>query len=62
MGQQGVQEGWKKRGHDPVYRLPHRVWDVVGAWGGGVRGFGEGPGYLLGGEGSVILIACDAEE
>jgi len=29
-----------KGGLDPVYRLPHRVWDVVGARGGGVRGFG----------------------
>jgi len=60
--QQGVQEGGKKRGFDPVYRLRHRVWNVVGARGRGVRGFGEGPGYLFGGEGSVILIAREAEE
>ena len=45
-----------------VYRLPYRVRDVVGARGGGVRGFGESPGYLLGGEGGVVLIACEAEE
>jgi len=43
-------------------RLPHRVRDVVGARGGGVRGLEEGPGYLFGGEGSVVLIACEAEE
>jgi len=39
-----------------VYRLPHRVRDVVGARGGGVRGFGKGPGYLFGGEGGIVLI------
>jgi len=40
-----------------VYRLPHRVRDVVGARGGGVREFGEGPGYLFGGEGGIVLIS-----
>jgi len=44
VGQQGVQEGRKNEGLDPVYRLPHRVWDVVGTRGGGVRGLGKGPG------------------
>ena len=29
VGQQGVQEGGKKGGLDVVYRLPHRVRDVV---------------------------------
>ena len=45
---------------DAVYRLPHRVQDVVGARGGGVRGLGEGPGYLFGGEGGIVLIAREA--
>jgi len=45
-----------------VYRLPHRVRDVVGARGGGVRGFGEGSGYLFGGEGGVVLVAHEAQE
>jgi len=62
VGQKGVKEGGKKGGLDAVYGLPHRVWDVVGARGGGVRGFGEGPGYLLGGEGGIVLIAREAEE
>jgi len=35
---------------------------VIGAWGGGVRGFGEGPGYLFRGEGGVVLILRVAEE
>ena len=61
MGQQGVQEGGEKERFDPMYRLPHRVRDMVGARGGGVRGFGEGPGYLFGGEGGVVLMACDVE-
>jgi len=34
-------------GLDVVYGLPHGVRDVVGARGGGVRGLGEGAGYLL---------------
>jgi len=45
-----------------VYRLPHRVQDMVGARGGGVRGFGEGPGYLFRGEGGIVLITRKAEE
>jgi len=45
-----------------VYQLPHRVRDVVGARGGGVRGFREGPGYLFGGEGGIVFIAREAEE
>jgi len=45
-----------------VYRLPHRVGDVVGATGGGVRGFTEGPGYHFGGEGGIVLITREAEE
>jgi len=45
-----------------VHRLPHRVRDVVWARGGGVRGFGEGPGYLLGGEECVVFIAGEAEK
>jgi len=45
-----------------MYRLPHRVRDVVGARGGGVRGLGEGPGYLFGGEGGIVLIVGEAEE
>jgi len=45
-----------------VYRLPHRVQDVVGARGGGVRGFEEGTGYLVGGEGGIVLITREAEE
>jgi len=45
-----------------MYRLPHRVQDVVGARGGGVRGFREGPGYLLGGEGGIVLVTRKAEE
>jgi len=44
VGQQGGQEGRKEGGLEVVYRLPHRVQDVVRARGGGVRGFGEGPG------------------
>jgi len=45
--EQGVQEGWKKGGLEAVDRFPHRVEDVIGARGRGVRGFGEGPGYLF---------------
>jgi len=45
-----------------VQRLPHRVRDVVGARGGGVREFGEGPGYLFGGERGVVLVTREAEE
>jgi len=62
VGQQGIQEGRNKGGLDVVYGLPHGVRDVVGARGGGVREFGEGPGYLLSGEGCVVLIAVEAEE
>ena len=62
MGQQGVEEGRKKGELDPGHRLPHRVWDVVVTRGGGVRGIGKGPGDLLRGQGSVILIAREAEE
>jgi len=51
-----------KGGLHAVYRLPHRVLDVVGAKGGGVRGFGEGPGYLFEGEGGIVLIPGEAEE
>jgi len=61
VAQQGVEEGRKKGGLDPLHRLPHRQWDVVGTRGGGVRGLGKGPGDLLRGEGSVILIAREAE-
>jgi len=43
VSQQGVQEGRKECGLESVHRLPHRVRDVVGARGGGVRGFAEGP-------------------
>jgi len=45
-----------------VYKLPHRVRDVVAARGTGVRQFGEGPIYLFGGEGGMVLIVRDAEE
>jgi len=45
-----------------MHRLLHRRRDVVRARGGCVRGFGEGPGHLFGGEGSVILIAREVEE
>jgi len=45
-----------------VYRFPHRVRDVVGARGRGVRVFGEGPRYLFGGEGGIVLIVREAEE
>jgi len=62
MGQQGIQEGREKGGLEAVDRLPHRVWDVVGARGGCVRGFGEGPGYLFGGEGGIVLIVREAQE
>ena len=62
MGQQGAEEGRKKGGFDSVHRLPYRVWDVVGTMGGGVRGLGKDPGDLLRGQGSVILIAREAEE
>jgi len=47
MGQQGVQEGREKGRLETVYRFPQRVRDMVRARGGGVRGFGEGPGYLF---------------
>jgi len=62
VGKQGVQEGRKKGGLDAVYRLPHRVRDVIGARGGGVRGFREGPGYLFRGDGGIVLITREAEE
>jgi len=45
-----------------MYRMPHRARDVVGARGGGVRGFREGPGYLFGGEGGLVLVTHEAEE
>jgi len=62
MGKVGVQEGRKKGGFDAVYRLPHRIWDVVSARCGGVGGLGEGPGYLFRGEGGIVLIVLEAEE
>jgi len=62
VGKEGAKEGEKTGGLDAVYRLPHRVRDMVGAWGGGVREFGEGPGYLFGGKGGVVLVTCEAEE
>jgi len=62
VGQQGVQEGRKKGGLDVVYRLLHRVWDVVWSRGGGVRGFIEGPRYFFGGERGIVLVTCEAEE
>ena len=62
MGKEGVQEGRKKGGLEAVYRLPHRVRNVVRARGGGVRGFGDGPGYLFGGEGGIVLITSEVEE
>ena len=45
-----------------MYRLPHRVRDVVWARGGGVRGLREGPGYFLRGEGGIIFVKREAEE
>ena len=45
-----------------MHRLPHRVRDVVGTRDGGVGGFGEGPRYLLGGEGAIVLVAFETEE
>jgi len=36
VGQQRAQEGRKKGGLDAVYRLPHRVRDVVRSRSGGV--------------------------
>ena len=44
-----------------MHRLPHRVWDVVQARSGGVRGLGKGPGYLLGGKGGIVFVAFEAE-
>jgi len=44
-----------------VYRFLHRVRDVVGAKGGGVGGFGAGPGYLCGSEGRIVLILREAD-
>ena len=35
---------------------------MVVARGGDIRGFGEGPGYLFGGEGGIVLMACEAEK
>ena len=62
VGQQGVEEGGKNGGLDAVYRPPHRVWDLVGARGRGVRAFRERPGYLFGGEGGIVLVPRKAEE
>ena len=62
MGKQRVQEGGEKGWLDAVYILPHRVGDVIRARGRGVREFREGPGYLFGGEGSIVLIVHEAEE
>jgi len=45
-----------------VYRLPYREWDVVRARGRGIRGLGEGPGYVFGCEGSIVLVASEAAE
>ena len=45
-----------------MHRLPHRVWDMVWARGRSVRGLGKGPGYLLGGKGSIVLVAFEAEK
>jgi len=47
VGPQGVEEGRKKGGLDPVHRLQHRVWDVVGTRGEGVGGLRKGSGDLL---------------
>jgi len=62
MGQQGVMEGGEKGGLEAVHRFPYIVWDVVGAWGGGIREFGKGLGYLFRGKGGLILVALEAEE
>jgi len=35
---------------------------MVGTRGRGVPGFGEGPGYLFGGERGIVLVACEVEE
>jgi len=51
VGQEGVQEGREKGGLETVHRFPHRVRDMVGARGGGVRGLAEGSGYLFRGRG-----------
>jgi len=45
-----------------VYGLADRVWDVVGTRGGGIGGLGKGPGYLLRGEGGIVLVAYEVEE
>ena len=45
-----------------MHRLSHRVRDVVGTRGGGVRGFREGPRYLFGSEGGIVFVARETEE
>ena len=45
-----------------MYRLPHRVRDVVLSRSGGVRGFREGPGYSFRGDGGIVLVTREAEE
>ena len=45
-----------------MHGLPNRVRDVVGTWGGGIRGLGKGPGYLLKGAGGIILVSYEVEE
>ena len=45
-----------------MYSLLQKIEDVVGAWRRGIRGLGEGPGYLLGGEGGIVLVARQLEE
>jgi len=62
MGQLGVQEGGEKRGLEATHGLPNQVRDVVGARGGGICGLGKGSGYFLKGEGSLVLVVCEAEE
>jgi len=62
VGQLGVQEGREKGGIDAVYRLPHRIGDVIRSRGEGVRGFGEGPGYFFRGEGGIVLVTREAEK
>jgi len=62
VGQQEVLEGRKKGRLDAVYKLRHRVWDVVRSRSGGVRGCREAPGYFFRGKGGIVLILREAEE
>ena len=52
--EQGVEEGGEDVWCNAVKRLPDRVRDGVGPWGGGGRPLGQGGGELINGERGAV--------